>query len=99
MQTYFKHKYREIWKHFTSNKWHQLDHILYQKRTVSKNVDCFVDSSAECWTNHNNMVILKHRFQIQKSRRFHNKKENLHPGKIFKLRKLYPAKLIRSDTL
>jgi len=45
------------------------------------------------------MVILKHRFQIQTPKRFHNHKQKLLSESDFKLRKLYPAKLIRSDTL
>ena len=98
MQHFFKHKNRGTWKHLRSNKWHQLDHILCRKTDSGKHMDCYVKSSAECWTDHN-MVILKHKFQIQKPKRFNNHKQKLHSQSDFKLRKLYPAKLIRRVTL
>ena len=56
--TFFKHNIRSTWKHPRSGKWHQLDHILCRKKDSSKNLDCYVDPSAKCWTDHQ-MGILK----------------------------------------
>ena len=97
--TSFKHKFKNTWKHEGTKAWHSLDHILCRKSDSNNNIDCFVDPSAECWTDHH-MVILKHRLQNHKKvRNYFKNKTNSNAEKDIKIQKLFPAKIITSENL
>jgi len=94
--TFFKHNIRSTWKHPRSGKWHQLDHILCRKKDSSKNLDCYVDPSAKCWTDHQ-MVILKFKLTTyQDNVNVFKTKQTKCSANEFKSRKIYPAKLIKN---
>ena len=94
--TFFKHNIRSTWKHPRSGKWHQLDHILCRKKDSSKNLDCYVDPSAKCWTDHQ-MVILKFKLTTyQDNVNVFKTKQTKYSTNEFKSRKIYPAKLIKN---
>ena len=65
-------------------------------KEAKHNLDCFIDPTAECWTDHQ-LVILKQNFPLQ-SKRFHQK--SIQPNRqTHRSKSIHPAKLIKSVTL
>ena len=95
--TFFKWRYRGTWQHPRTKKWHQLDHILCRIDDSCNNMKCYVDTTAECWTDHQ-LVILKQRIQqtIERKlkRKQHHSKRHSSPNL-----KLSSEKLIRNFDL
>ena len=92
--TFFKHKFRGTWRHLRTKKWHQLDHIICRARQCNNILDCYVDTTSECWTDHQ-MVVLRQRIKNQmnkkiKQKHFKNSNRDI---------KLFPTSLIRNLTL
>ena len=66
------------------------------KKDSSKNLDCYVDPSAKCWTDHQ-MVILKFKLTTyQDNVSVFKTRQTKHSTNEFKSRKIYPAKLIKN---
>ena len=93
--SFFKHRYYGSWKHPRSKKWHQIDHILCRCRMSHFNSDCYVEPLAECWTDHQ-MVILQQKAHITlpKKQKFRQKTEVSTSCNHNK--KLYTSRLIRN---
>ena len=77
----------------------RIDHILCRKSESSRNIDCFVDPTAECWTDHH-MIILKyrllpqHKFKQMGKSRLSNKSDHASTND----RRIFPAKLIPENS-
>ena len=55
--TFFKHKFRGTWKHIRTKKWYQSNHIICRARQFNKSIDCSVDTTTECWTDHQMIIV------------------------------------------
>ena len=95
--TFFKRKLRGTWQHPRSKKWHQLDHILCRKKDCHNNIVCLVDTTAECWTDHQ-MVILKQKLEDKtpSHNKIKNKQQSTLHRSVVPNQKLASEKLIRN---
>ena len=96
--TFFKRKIRGTWQHPRSKKWHQLDHILCRNSDSHNNMVCFVDSTAECWTDHQ-MVILKQNIEPNTSKSKTKKYFGQAQNSYFQSKCLSSERLIRNLSL
>ena len=95
--TFFKRKVRGTWQHPRSKKWHQLDHILCRKKDCHNNIVCLVGTTAECWTDHQ-MVILKQKLEDKtpSHNKIKNKQQSTLHRSVVPNQKLASEKLIRN---
>ena len=92
--SFFKHRYYGSWKHPRSKTWHQIDHILCRCSMSHLNSDCYVEPLAECWTDHQMVILQQKAITSPKKQKFRQKTEVAVSCNYNK--KLYASRLIRN---
>ena len=75
--SFFKHRYYGTWQNPRTKAWHQIDYILCRCNMSHLLTDCYVEPLAECWTDHQ-MVILQQKVINSPKKQKFKKKQNRH---------------------